>query len=636
MSAPATGPEGAAAGTSNGAGDLPRRLLLEVFGHEDFRPGQEDVIAAAVAGRDVLAVMPTSGGKSLCYQVPALMGDGLTVVVSPLVSLMKDQIDALRARVEASDEEVPAGAVAALHSSLPVSERRAVERRVLSGEAKILYVAPERLRSLETVLLLRRAGGRTPGGGTGVSLVVVDEAHCTSEWGHSFRPEYLFLRTAINDLGSRKGRPPVMALTATADPRVRKDIVELLGLREPEVVRTGFDRPNLRYRVRWVAEDGRLDAVVRALGSEAGEAPAIVYAHTRSRCEELASALSSRGIRARAYHAGMGAAERDAVQGRFMDDELPVVVATVAFGMGVDKPNVRTVIHAGVPASIPAYVQEAGRAGRDGRQASSTVLFSPEELDHRRDLARTNLTIAEDARVFFDALKEIGVPEATGPNAGKLRANPSPQELSRLGGVGVGAAADALRALEAMGRVRRGYNLWAEVRIGRLPPKPSSAAPTPDGGSVGAGVHRALARHGAGSRVPLVGLAREVGASPAAVQASLARLIGSGEIEAKPKGRIADLLVKPAALSRRELADLQARFERRSAQEVRQLDEVAAYASLTTCRRARLLSHFGDEAAELVAPCDGCDVCRGRNRGVPSLLRRLFGGLADAFAPAGT
>ena len=624
MSAPASG----SADASDGAGDLPRRLLLKVFGHEGFRPGQEDVIAAAVAGRDVLAVMPTSGGKSLCYQVPALMGEGLTVVVSPLVSLMKDQIDALRARVEASDEEVPAGAVAALHSSLSVSERRRVERRVLSGEARILYVAPERLRSLELVLLLRRAGG-----GAGVSLVVVDEAHCTSEWGHSFRPEYLFLRTAIGDLAPREHRPPVMALTATADPRVRRDIVELLGLRELEVVRTGFDRPNLRYRVRWVAEDGRLDTVVRALGSEAGEAPAIVYAHTRSRCEELASALSSRGIPAQAYHAGMGPAERDAVQGRFMDDELPVIVATVAFGMGVDKPNVRTVIHAGVPASIPAYVQEAGRAGRDGRPASSTVLFSPEELDHRKDLARTNLTTAEDAKAFFEALKGIGVPEGAGPNAGKLRANPNPQEISRLGEIGAGAAADALRSLEAMGRVRRGYNLWAEVRIERLPP---GAVPTPDDSSVGAGVLRALARRGAASRVPLVELAREVGASPAAVQAALARLIGSGEIEAAPKGRIADLLVKPAPLGRRELADLGARFEHRSEQEVRHLEEVAAYASLTTCRRARLLSHFGDEAAELVAPCDGCDVCRGRNRGVPSLLRRLFGGLADAFAPAGT
>ena len=410
--------------------------------------------------------------------------------------------------------------------------------------------------------------------------------------------------------------------------------MDLLGLREPEVVRTGFDRPNLRYRVRWVAEDGRLDTVVRALGSEAGEAPAIVYAHTRSRCEELASALSSRGIRAQAYHAGMDPAERDAVQGRFMDDELPVIVATVAFGMGVDKPNVRTVVHAKVPDSIPAYVQEAGRAGRDGRPASSTVLFSPEELDHRKDLARTNLTTAEDSKVFFDALKEIGVPEGAGPNAGKLRANPNPQELSRLGDVGGGAAADALRALEAMGRVRRGYNLWAEIRIGKLPPKPSSAASPPDGGSVGAGVLRALARRGIGSSVPLLDLAREVGASPAAVQASLARLIRTGEIEAAPKGRIADLLVKPAALSRRELADLGARFEHRSALEVRHLEEVAAYASLTTCRRARLLSHFGDEAAELVAPCDGCDVCRKRT--VPSLLRRLFGGLADAFAPAGT
>jgi len=431
----------------------PQRVLRDVFGFSAFRQGQEDVIGAALAGRDVLAVMPTSGGKSLCYQVPALMGEGLTVVVCPLVSLMKDQIDALRARLGAAEGGSHSRSVAALHSGLPAAERRRVGGRVLSGEVRILYVAPERLRSLEFVLLLKRAGG-----GSGVSRIVVDEAHCISEWGHSFRPEYLYLRSVVEDLG----RPPVMALTATADPRVRQDIVELLDLREPEIVRTVFDRPNLRYRVRWVAEGaaeagtpGRLETVVEALGE--GEPPAIVYAHTRRRCEEIADGLAARGIPAEAYHAGMSAAERDAVQGRFMNDELPVIVATVAFGMGVDKPNVRTVIHAGVPASIPAYVQEAGRVGRDGEPAFSTVLFSPEELEHRKELSGLGLTTAEEARVFFDALRGISVREESGANQGKLRANPRPQELLRLGGVEPGAASDALRALEAMGRVRRRY-----------------------------------------------------------------------------------------------------------------------------------------------------------------------------------
>ncbi len=629
-------PEPAPANTTANA---PGRVLREVFGFGAFRPGQGAVIGAALAGRDVLAVMPTSGGKSLCYQVPALVGEGLTVVVCPLVSLMKDQIDSLKARLGDRASRIRTGpeAVAALHSGLPAAERRRVEAGVLAGEVRILYVAPERMRSLEFALLLRRSGG-----GAGVSLVVVDEAHCLSEWGHSFRPEYLFLRTAIEDLG----RPPVMALTATADPRVRGDIADLLDLRDPAVVRTGFDRPNLRYRVRRVTEGaGRLDAVVEAL--EEGERPAIVYAPSRRRAEEIASGLALRGVRAHAYHAGMSAAERDAVQGRFMADELPVIVATVAFGMGVDKPNVRTVVHAGVPNSIPAYVQEAGRAGRDGGLSHSTVLFSPEELSHRMGLAGLGLTTADEARSFFDELCEISVRETSGPCRGLLRANPKPADLASLGGVGHEAAADALRSLEATGRVRRRYNLWAEVRVRRMP-RPEYA---PSGGPAGA-VLAVLGRlGGAVSAIPLPDLAREAGVSPATAQVSLSRLMAAGLLDAAPRGVIADVLIKPGHLSRRELAELRRRFELRAAVEARQLEDVGRYASLTTCRRARLLSHFGDETAEFVAPCDGCDVCRGTSvrkpagpRGGhpgerpggrpgerPFLLGRVLGGLCEAF-----
>jgi len=633
---------------ANTTANAPGRVLREVFGFGAFRPGQEAVIGAALAGRDVLAVMPTSGGKSLCYQVPALVGEGLTVVVCPLVSLMKDQIDSLKARLgdrrgdRASRIRTGPEAVAALHSGLPAAERRRVEAGVLAGRVRILYVAPERMRSLEFALLLRRAGG-----GAGISLVVVDEAHCLSEWGHSFRPEYLFLRTAIEDLG----RPPVMALTATADPRVRGDIAGLLDLRDPAVVQTVFDRPNLRYRVRRVTEGaGRLDAVVEAL--EEGERPAIVYAPSRRRAEEIASGLALRGLRAHAYHAGMSVPERDAVQGRFMADELPVIVATVAFGMGVDKPNVRTVVHAGVPHSIPAYGQEAGRAGRDGGLSRSTVLFSPEELAHRMELAGLGLTTADEARSFFDELREISVRETVGPCRGLLRANPKPADLASLGGVGHGAAADALRALEAMGRVRRRYNLWAEVRVRRMP-RPEYA---PSGGPAGA-VLAVIGRLGAA--VPLPDLAREAGLSPATAQVSLSRLVAAGLLDAAPRGVISDVLIKPGPLSRRELAELTRRFELRAAVEARQLEDVGRYASLTTCRRARLLSHFGDETAEFVAPCDGCDVCRGTSvrkpagpRGGhpgerpggrpgerlgerPFLLGRVLGGLRETFGLGG-
>lgn len=617
-----------------------RHMLREFFGFSEFRPGQEAVLEAAARGRDVLAVMPTSGGKSLCYQVPALMAEGLTLVISPLVSLMKDQMDSLRVRIRQSGGRPDT--VAALHSGLTIGERRRVEHRLLNGGVKILYVAPERLRSLEVVVMLKRVG---------VSLVVVDEAHCISEWGHSFRPEYLFLATAVEALGkaggAKSGRPPVMALTATADERVRKDIVGLLGLREPAVVQTGFDRPNLRYRVRWVAEDandhtgllGRLDTIVEALSET--EPPAIIYVHTRRRAEEIAADLSGLGIPAEAYHAGMNHVERDRVQGRFMADELPVIVATVAFGMGVDKPNVRTVIHAGVPASIPAYVQEAGRGGRDGRPASSTVLFSPKELERRKDLAGSGQTTAEETRTFFDALRKIAVRETAGVNRGKLRANPKAHELLKLGGVGYEAAQDALRALEELGRVRRHYNVWSEVCVSGLPGLGGAAAgPAEDSAAAVLDALRWLRDESGGSdgfRVALPELAREAGVSPVVAQAAITRLVATGAMRATGRGVLADLLIKTRPLSGWELRKLEKRFEARSAVEVRHLEDVGNYASLRTCRRARLLSYFGDGDAGLVAPCDGCDVCQGGSQGTrtpgwptASILFRAFAGLRRA------
>ncbi|MFL6057399.1 MAG: RecQ family ATP-dependent DNA helicase, partial [Rubrobacteraceae bacterium] len=287
---------------------MPSRVLKEIFGFDSFRPGQEEAIRAVLEGMDTLAVMPTGGGKSLCYQVPALMQESLTVIVSPLISLMKDQVDSL---IQSS-----VAAAATLHSGLSPEERWEVERRVRTGEIRMLYVAPERLRSLEFVLSLRRAG---------VGLFVVDEAHCISEWGHNFRPDYLFLPRAVRDLGN----PPILALTATATPRVREDILLSLRMRDPEVVVTSFNRPNLTYRVLSAKEKKhKLPLILAAIRNAAS--PGIVYATTRKECEELAADLHRSGVEAAAYHAGMGPAERSVVQERFMTDELSGVVATVA------------------------------------------------------------------------------------------------------------------------------------------------------------------------------------------------------------------------------------------------------------------------------------------------------------------
>jgi len=394
---------------------MPVGILKEIFGFDSFRPGQEAVIRAVLEGRDTLAVMPTGGGKSLCYQIPALMQESLTVIVSPLISLMKDQVDSL---LQSSVADA-----AALHSGLSPEKRWEVERKVRTGEIRMLYVAPERLRSLEFVLSLRRAG---------VGLFVVDEAHCISEWGHDFRPDYLFLPRAVKDLGS----PPVLALTATATPRVRQDIRRSLGMRDPHVEVTSFNRPNLTYRVVPAEKKEKLARILDVIRSS--PPPGIVYATTRKECDELAAELRSSGIDAAAYHAGMGAARRTEVQERFMTDEVGVVVATIAFGMGVDKPNVRFVIHAAVPGSLPAYIQESGRAGRDGEAAECVVLYRGADVGRRKRLVTLNTSGEDEVSSFFRGLTGV---ERDG------RVNVPSNSLAALGGVEQEAAGIVLGSL---------------------------------------------------------------------------------------------------------------------------------------------------------------------------------------------
>ncbi len=328
--------------------------LARYFGFSAFRPGQREACQAAVGGRDVLVVMPTGSGKSLCYQLPALVRDDLTVVVSPLVALMQDQVEALRAR--------GLGDAVALINAQQDSEANAhVLERAAAGELRLLYVAPERFSSPGFVQRMREAR---------VGLFVVDEAHCVSQWGHDFRPDYFRLADAARHLGAAA----IIASTATATPRVAVDIARRLGLRDPVKVATGFDRPNLSFAVARPAPHEKRPLIARALGA-ADALPAIVYASTRAGSEEIATTLTAElGEEALAYHAGLDRGTRAAVQRRFLADEARVIVATNAFGMGVDKPNVRTVVHAGTPSSLEAYYQEAGRGGRDGRPARALLL----------------------------------------------------------------------------------------------------------------------------------------------------------------------------------------------------------------------------------------------------------------------
>ncbi len=326
-----------------------QHLLKTHFGYDTFRPLQEDIIRSVLDGRDTLVLMPTGGGKSLCFQLPALMFDGITIVISPLIALMKDQVDSLVAN----------GVSAAfLNSTLDADEMDTVERRALSGQLKILYLAPERLASDGFQLLLSQLK---------VSFIAIDEAHCISEWGHDFRPDYRNLK----DLRRSFPSVPVMALTATATPRVREDIVKQLEIQTAQVFLSSFNRPNLHYAIR--PKNNAFGQLVQVLQPYKNK-PVIIYCFSRKDTESLADDLSHAGFSASPYHAGLDRETRTQTQDKFIRDEVPIIVATIAFGMGIDKPDVRLVVHMDLPKTIEGYYQETGRAGRDGLP-SDCILF---------------------------------------------------------------------------------------------------------------------------------------------------------------------------------------------------------------------------------------------------------------------
>src|SRR5580658_6932676 len=339
--------------------DAAHRTLRATFGFEAFRPGQDEIVAAVLNGRDVLAVMPTGSGKSLCYQLPALLRDGLTIVVSPLIALMRNQVAQLRGYGIAA---------AALNSANGPDESRSVLDQIGRGELRLVYIAPERLVKSETLALLKRAK---------VALLAVDEAHCISQWGHDFRPEYAALGSVQEALGGVQ----TVAFTATADAATRADILDKLFSRPPAVFVHGFDRPNLRLAMQ--AKSGGRKQITDFITAHAGQ-NGIVYCASRRKTEELAEALRGVGVTALAYHAGMDSVERSRNQDTFLQDDGVVMVATVAFGMGIDKPDIRFVLHADMPSNIESYYQEIGRAGRDGLPADTLTLYGMGDIRLRR------------------------------------------------------------------------------------------------------------------------------------------------------------------------------------------------------------------------------------------------------------
>lgn len=369
---------------------MPTDLLRQVWGFDGFRPGQQEIVEAVAEGRDVLAIMPTGGGKSLCYQLPALMREGVTVVISPLIALMRDQVRSLR------EAGVAAGA---LTSGNTEEESDEVFRALSEGSLKLLYMAPERLASGATVPMLRRAG---------VTAIAVDEAHCVSQWGHDFRPDYL----RVGDLRRALG-VPLAAFTATADAETRDEIVaRLFDGRAPLTFLRGFDRPNIHLAFQ--PKDSPRRQIMDFASARRGQS-GIIYCATRAKTETLEAALNAAGIPAVAYHGGMEAETRREVEARFQREDGLVVVATVAFGMGIDKPDIRWVAHADLPKSIESYYQEIGRAGRDGAPAETLTLYGPDDIRLRRTQVDEGLAPPERKEADHGRLNALlGLAEATG------------------------------------------------------------------------------------------------------------------------------------------------------------------------------------------------------------------------------
>ncbi len=359
----------------------PSEVLKEVFGFSAFRAPQEEIVRDLLAGHDVFVLMPTGGGKSLCYQIPALVKSGTAVVISPLISLMKDQVDALR------ENGVRA---AFFNSSLGAKEASSVLRSLEAGELDLLYIAPERAMVGEFLEMLVRLP---------ISLVAIDEAHCVSQWGHDFRPEYV----RLGALRDRLPTIPFIALTATADGHTRQDILERLNLKNPRVFVAGFDRPNIRYTVTFKHQP--LNQLLDFLAQKEDLA-GIVYCLSRKRVEKVAEDLRAKGFKASAYHAGLGAEERSRVQEAFQKDDIRIVVATVAFGMGIDKPNVRFVVHFDLPKNVEAYYQETGRAGRDGLPSEALLLYGAGDIGILRSLISEMSNPAQKA-IELEKLKGI-------------------------------------------------------------------------------------------------------------------------------------------------------------------------------------------------------------------------------------
>ncbi|HXD21872.1 MAG TPA: ATP-dependent DNA helicase RecQ [Gemmatimonadaceae bacterium] len=557
-----------------------RAALRERFGHAEFRPGQERAVESVLGGRDTLVILPTGGGKSLCYQVPALLLDGLTVVVSPLISLMKDQVDALVAK------GIPATFINSSLSSGQVSDRLAKAQR---GEIKLLYLAPERFD-------YGSAGQRIAA--MGVSLLAIDEAHCISEWGHDFRPSY----RRVRDIRTKLASPPTIALTATATPEVRRDIARVLGLSNPDVVLTGFDRPNLRWHVVRTKNDAEKDGTLVDV-LKRHEGVAIVYAATRKTVDRVAHVLTRAGVRAEAYHAGLDDARRREVQDAFMAERVRAIVATNAFGMGIDKKNVRVVVHHAMPGSLEAYYQEAGRAGRDGATADCYLLHAFQDRFTHEFFIKAACPERDVVTAVYYAACNRSAPD------GSLALDTAGLAAAAKGKISDREAEASLRILAAAGSVStsEGSRNRANVRMLATPERVRAELGADE--TLELGLLRALwrASRGAIAEGAIVDLdALPPGLTGASGATTVLDALQSRQFVVWSRVGEGMVVTDRSAPLERWPIDWET-LDRRRRAETSQLDVVQKYAYTNRCRRGFVLRYFGDPAA--TSRCEQCDNC---------------------------
>ena len=598
--------------------------MREQWGYSAFRPGQREILQAVLDGRDVLGILPTGGGKSLCYQVPSLLGEGFVLVVSPLIALMQDQVHGLRQR----------GISAAFINS--TLSYRSIDQRWTSaehGQFRLLYVAPERLN---TDLFEARAHRLN------VSLLAVDEAHCVSEWGHTFRPDYLTIPKARERLGN----PPLLAVTATATPTVRRDTVRLLALDDPKEVVQGFDRPNLVWSV---FQTNRKRQKVRDV-VQGVEGSGIVYAATRRAVEQWTDWLNRQGVQAKGYHGGMRGPQRAEVQTAWLEGDTRVIVATNAFGMGIDKPDVRFVIHVDLPASLEAYYQEAGRGGRDGKRAYAVLLFQPPDAETQSALIEASHPSAPEVRAVYEAVCSAAqVPTGSEPD-GPITVDPD--VVMKITGLPFNTLRTALDLVEREGAwtVLPSWLNEGSIRFDVSAKYLRTYSVRRAGKQLGAFIQALMRTVYAEAfhdwwPLRLDRLQRQTGLDADRLERGLNYLQARHILRWRPPGEAIQVQLshpraKQLPVDGKRVQEARQRAERR-------LDVMLRYARSVACRRHFLLTYFGEASA---SRCGTCDVCMGRHRPqvvtgadegiLRELLRHVDGGtpreawFADREAPA--